>query len=238
MNRKSVFHVHTYRCGHASMETEAEYIEKAIELGAEEIVFTDHCPFPGNPFLYRMDFEQLENYVSTLQELKQHFASQIAVKIGLETEYLPSYQKYYEELLSSKKFDLLIIGPHFYERKDGTFGYSDVDKLTEIKGFAKSMIQGMESGLFPVLAHPDRPFTRVEEWNEEINEIVRSIAKAAITNRVMMECNLSSIHEGLYFPEFWKNVPKEAKIVYGLDAHSVKDVEKYYPIAQKLIEET
>ena len=58
-----IFHVHTWRCGHAGEEQDYEYVEKAIELGASRIVFTDHCPYPGNVFLYRMDMEQLDDYV-------------------------------------------------------------------------------------------------------------------------------------------------------------------------------
>ncbi len=33
---KEIFHVHTNRCKHASDETDVDYVEKAICLGAEE----------------------------------------------------------------------------------------------------------------------------------------------------------------------------------------------------------
>ena len=46
-----IFHVHTWRCGHAGEEQDYEYVEKAIALGVKRIVFTDHCPFPGDFFL-------------------------------------------------------------------------------------------------------------------------------------------------------------------------------------------
>ena len=36
-----IFHVHTWRCKHAGEEREWEYIERAIELGAERIVFSN-----------------------------------------------------------------------------------------------------------------------------------------------------------------------------------------------------
>jgi len=50
----SIYHVHTHRCKHASDEDDKLYVEKAIELGAKEIVFTDHCPFPNTPFKNRV----------------------------------------------------------------------------------------------------------------------------------------------------------------------------------------
>ena len=82
-NNKEIFHVHTYRCKHASEERDWEYIEKAIELGATKIAFTDHAPFPGNPFGNRMDIEQLPEYLDTLQSLKEKYQDKIIVKIGL-----------------------------------------------------------------------------------------------------------------------------------------------------------
>ena len=81
--QNSMFHVHTYRCGHMHDDKrEWAYIEKAIELGAEEIWFTDHAPFPGDSFRNRMMLAELSEYVATLQELREQYASQIAVKIG------------------------------------------------------------------------------------------------------------------------------------------------------------
>ena len=59
MWNNSVFHVHTYRCRHASEEKEVHYIERAIELGKTEIVFTDHAPLPNDPFKFRMSMHDL-----------------------------------------------------------------------------------------------------------------------------------------------------------------------------------
>ena len=88
------FHIHTKRCGHASGE-DREYIEKAIELGAPRIVFTDHAPFPGNPFRNRMIVEELPEYMETFRRLKEEYAGKIEIMIGLECEYLPGFHSYY-----------------------------------------------------------------------------------------------------------------------------------------------
>ena len=66
-----IFHVHTFRCGHAEDISDKKYIEKAIELGATGIWFTDHAPFPGDPFGNRMKYSELEEYVSTLLRYKE-----------------------------------------------------------------------------------------------------------------------------------------------------------------------
>ena len=92
---KEIFHVHTYRCKHGSDEKDEELIQCAISLGAEKIVFTDHVPFPENPFRNRMDIEELDEYLETLFALKEKYQNQIDIKIGFEVEYLPKYLFHY-----------------------------------------------------------------------------------------------------------------------------------------------
>ena len=86
--------MHTYRCKHAGDEREIEYVKRAIELGAGRITFTDHAPFPGNPFGHRMQMEELDDYIDTLVSLRDKYAGQIDIKIDLETEFLPGYWDY------------------------------------------------------------------------------------------------------------------------------------------------
>ena len=83
---KNLFHVHTYRCGHAENISEELYIEKAITLNASDIWFTDHAPFPNDPFGGRMKYEQLNEYIDTLLQLKEKYKEEINVHIGLEIE--------------------------------------------------------------------------------------------------------------------------------------------------------
>ena len=90
---KEVFHVHTYRCKHASDEDDEAYVRAAVDLGAKRIVFTDHAPFPGNPFGHRMQYEELSEYISSLLILKDKYAAIIEIMVGLEIEYFPSFEE-------------------------------------------------------------------------------------------------------------------------------------------------
>lgn len=38
------FHTHTFRCGHADLVDEEEYVKEYIAMGFKKIAFTDHCP--------------------------------------------------------------------------------------------------------------------------------------------------------------------------------------------------
>lgn len=223
-----IFHVHTWRCGHAGDEQDYEYVEKAIELGASRIVFTDHCPYPGNPFLYRMDIEQLDDYITSMKHLKREYGKVIEVLAGLETEYLPAYEKYYRELKKSGDFDLLLLGQHMYEHNDGRYSFTEIDKTYEFIGLCNAMVQGAKTGLFDVIAHPDRAFRGCREWNHEMMNAAYAVIYAARENQLYLEKNYSSMrNEFQYWEPFWVRAGME-RILCGYDAHSVAVMELFW----------
>lgn len=229
---KTIFHVHSHRCKHASDEPDSEYIKKAIELGAETIIFTDHAPFPENPFNYRMTLDELTEYVETLQELKRQYVDLIEVKIGLEIEYIPSCIDYYRELKEKWEMDILLLGQHFALLPDGRYTFDLENKSEEIPYLAKGIIDGMESGLFDSVAHPDQIFRRKRQWDAEAEELAKRIKDCAARTGVTLEKNISNMFEKkrkhLYWQEFWQDLPKKIEVIYGVDAHSVDEMTENY----------
>lgn len=226
MENDSIFHVHTFRCKHAGDEEDKLYVEKAIELGASEIVFTDHSPFPGNLFGNRMDIEQLPEYIDTIKVLKQMYVSDIDVKVGLEIEYLPKFQEYYKELYLSGQLDVMMLGQHFYENADGSYSFLNSDKRREFVGLGEALVQGMQTGYFSVVAHPDRCFRRCKEWTEEMETVSNHIISVAQKHGVILERNYSSMkRKKQYWNQFWERAA-EIMQVEGYDAHSVAEMEE------------
>lgn len=226
MENDSIFHVHTFRCKHAGDEADKLYVEKAIELGAKEIVFTDHCPFPGNPFSNRMGIEQLSEYIDAINTLKREYALDIAVKVGLEIEYLPMFHDFYKELHLARRVDIMMLGQHFYENADGSYSFFDVEKSREFVGLAKALEQGMQTGYFSVVAHPDRCFRRCKEWTKEMETVSKSIISMAQRHGVVLERNYSSMkRKKQYWSQFWE-LATGTEQVYGYDAHSVTEMEE------------
>ena len=225
-----IFHVHTYRCKHASDEKDEEYIKKAIDINATKITFTDHAPFPGNPFGNRMAIEELPEYVNTLKSLKEKYSNTIDVQIGLEIEYLPSFNNYYKWLNESEWFDILMIGQHFYECDKGKYSFNpDNRKISvyEYDGLSRALIMGMDTGYFNVIAHPDRMFRECREWTPEMDKISTILINKAIDKNIILEQNLSSMeNEYQYWTQLWDKCTEEVSIIKGIDAHSVLDLEK------------
>lgn len=238
---KHIFHVHTWRCKHASDETDEQYIKTALSLGTSKITFTDHSPFPGDTFGNRMELSQLSEYIDSLKVLRNKYKSQIDVQIGLEVEFLPSMLDFYHQLKNNYDLDLLVIGQHFYEHTDGKFSFADekeFNKLNEFSGCGNAIIQGIKTGLFSVVAHPDRIFRRCIEWTPEMTEVAENIIRTAAENNIILERNLSSYEKyvtktrtAYWKNEFWGLVEKfnyknetPVKIIEGLDAHSSEEM--------------
>ena len=225
--KNEIFHVHTWRCGHAGYETEEEYVRKAIELGASRIAFTDHAPFPDNPFGYRMGIEELPGYLETINGLKEAFSGKIEVLCGLEVEWLPSYAKHIEALRATDGIDLLIIGQHMFETDTFQYSFEDTDTIMEFEGLFRAMTEGAKTGLFDVIAHPDRAYRRRRNFGEAEREAARILIETAMANSVILEKNYASMtQQYLYWQEFWDMVPPSAVTNFGADAHSVAAMEE------------
>lgn len=236
-DRNDSFHVHTYRCGHAEKVRDEAYIEKAIMLGAKGIWFSDHAPFPGNPFGNRMNYEDLDEYLSTLTDLRGRYRDEIAVHIGLEIEYLPSFDRagYYHELKNDGRVEFLMLGQHMAEDPDcpGNYTFSwEKERLDEeeYSVLGEAIAVGIRTRHFDVAAHPDRIFRRCREWNASMAEAALCIAGAAKKANIPLEINMHSISlKHYYWPQLWR-IAKQAGTgtVTGLDAHSVRDMERLY----------
>ena len=230
---KYCYHTHTKRCGHAVGEDE-EYVIEAIKAGIKDLGFSDHVFLKGiTQQGIRGDYSCLDDYISSINNLKEKYKKDINIYVGFEAEYFPPYIDYYKELIESNKIDYLILGQHFDWTKDNKIGTSFFDCHTrnEINKYLETVTKAMESGLFSIFAHPDICFVGYEnEWDEYCEEIAYKICEVAIKNDVFLEINLCGIRRGFGFKnhdryqypyyKFWEVVAKtNAKVLIGCDAH-------------------
>lgn len=99
------------------------------------------------------------------------------------------------------------------------------------------MIAGMETGLFQVVAHPDQIFRRMKKWNAEMDAISKEIKECAASTGVLLEKNISNMLERkkrVYRKEFWEELPDKLQIIYGVDAHSVTEMEENFCTQKKM----
>ncbi len=223
-----LFHIHTWRCKHASEDSDRDYVRAAIEMGANKIVFTDHAPFPDNPFIGRMDMDQLPEYISSLSKLREEMSGCIDIQIGLEVEYLSRYIKYYEYLSQINELDCILLGQHMYEISPNRYNSELIDKSMDFQNLGEMIVEGIESGFFSIVAHPDRIFKNAGAWNEKHINISKKIITSAMRKNIPLEINIKSVLKGQYRQAFWDLVPKEMinNAKRGLDAHSIIEMKE------------
>lgn len=229
------YHAHTWRCRHAE-GTEREYIEAAIEMGVKTFGFSDHIPFPqgiGYTSRIRMGMEQAEEYVACIRKLAKEYARQIEILVGFEAEYVPDF--YIEQMRMFHRLgcDYLIMGQHFFQSEEfGPYTGTPTVEESRIRQYVDEIIEGMSTGSYRYLAHPDiinyQGMDSVYEW--EITRLCRKMKEL----HVPLEINLLGIGEGKYYPcdRFWRIAGEVGnEVILGLDAHSpehVRDRNSYY----------
>lgn len=81
--------------------------------------------------------------------------------------------------------------------------------MQEYIGICQAIVQGISTGLFDVIAHPDRSFRRCKEFGNEEMNAAQEIINAAVSHKLILEQNLSSVRrENQYREEFckkWRN---------------------------------
>ncbi|MBE6142308.1 MAG: histidinol-phosphatase HisJ family protein [Erysipelotrichaceae bacterium] len=229
------YHTHTARCGHALGEDE-EYVLNAIKAGVEELGFSDHIPFPdvSQPGV-RMEYDRLNEYIDSINALKEKYKDQIKIYVGFEAEYFSEVKNYYKDLL--KKVDYLICGQHFSLNSDRKMIYSGYkhDDKSVLEDYTIRVVDAIESGLFKYIAHPDIILNSYTLRDEYLDSCIRRICEAAERCHVPLEVNLEGIKkqvsldiigkERFYPYDYFWNIAKEYKIdvILGGDIHDPVD---------------
>lgn len=104
--------------------------------------------------------------------------------------------------------------------------------------YEESTIEGMESGLFAYLAHPDLFMRSYPEFDKHCISVSRHICRAAVRLHIPLEYNIGyvAINEARGIttypcPQFWHIAANEGcTAIIGLDAHNNLDLENptYY----------
>ena len=239
---KANYHTHTTRCLHA-YDSEEEYIEAAIEMGIVELGFSDHVPCPfkdGSVSGIRMTMEQVPDYVSTIRRLGEAYKKYIRLYVGFEAEYCPEFFQEQMNIFRKYKCDYLIMGQHFLGNEFvGPYMGAVTTDESRIRDYVDRVIEGMRTGEFLYLAHPDlinyQGLDSVYDWE------MSRLCKAMKELNIPLEINLLGMSEGRQYPneQFWKLAGENGnQVILGLDAHSAMQMKNVncYNKAMEMVE--
>ena len=220
-------HTHTFRCHHAS-GTEREYIEAAITSGIKVLGFSEHAPLifeDGHEAHYTMNYCDVDDYFTTLKALKKEYKKDIQIHFGFEMEYYPKYFEENMKKLEPYGVEYLILGQHMTQ--NGTSPYvgwyfGDPHILT---CYVDDVIQGMKTGRFTYVAHPDLPLldANIEIFQMEMDRLCAAAAEL----KVPLEFNLQGFLKRRNYPsDILLDLVKKYKndIIIGVDAHCAEQL--------------
>lgn len=218
------YHTHTKRCKHASGE-DREYVEAAIEAGIGILGFSDHCPwiYP-EPYEsgIRMDSTELDGYVHSLSQLRQEYADDIKIFIGLEAEYIPELIEAQDRFLAEYPLDYMILGQHFLGPEQGSV-YAGMPTGDEsyLAQYVDTVMEGMESGRYLYLAHPD--LIHFTGDNKVYARHMKRLLSYLSDNGYPFEINMLGAWQGRNYPDLrFLQLAGEMgnECLIGMDAHA------------------
>ncbi len=224
------YHTHTTRCKHA-VGTEKEYIERAIERGITELGFSDHVPQPYPPEYnshIRMAMSELPEYVETLLTLREEYKDKIKILIGFEVEYTKAYFDTLMTELRKYPVDYIIQGQHFVpDEVNGRYVGMPTNDEKNLKNYVDFTIEGMRTGVFSYLAHPD--LINYTGDDATFQRHTRRIVEASLELSIPLEINMYGFLDGRNYPcdRFFKMASEMgAKFVIGCDAHKPEVIQQ------------
>ncbi len=221
------YHTHTIRCNHAT-GTDREYVEAAIANGVKTLGFSDHCPHlfgrTGYNSWFRVHPDKLWDYADSIRALSKEYEKEIRILCGFEMEYYPRFFEETIDFISEIDYDYLILGQHFLDNELDTNRYSGgVMDDKSLSDYVSQVLEGLRTGEFLYLAHPDLPGVNFPEkvWKKEYTRL----CKGAKALNIPLEINFLGLGENRRYPsdEFFRIAAEVGnQVIFGRDAHDPK----------------
>jgi histidinol-phosphatase (PHP family) len=235
-------HSHTPLCKHAVGDPQ-DYADVAYRRGFHGLLVTCHNPMPADftPHV-RMAVDEFDDYLRLVFQARQQWRGRIDVRLGIEADYFPGYEKWVEHQLRLADFQYVLGSVHpqidiFKER------FQIDDPLEYQRLYFRLLADSAETGLFDCLAHPDIVKNEApDHWDPAriMEDICRALDRIAATG-VAMELNTSGVNKTIPemnpFPEMLVEMRRRAiPVVIGADAHQPERVGDGFHAALDLLQ--
>lgn len=235
------YHSHCSFCdGRAPLE---EFVEEAIRQGFYSYGVSSHAPLPF-PTRWTMEWGQMEAYLDEFNNLRQKYADEIELYVGLEIDYLneesnPSVARFTELPLdyrigsvhllydaAGEVVDIDCSPAVFKERVDRHF---NGDVLRVVRMYFDRLFRMVELGGFDILGHADKmhynascyhPGLLDEPWYEAL---MKDYFSLVASRGYLVEINTKAYDSlGTFYPNsrYWELMKEyQIKVLVNSDAH-------------------
>lgn len=229
------FHTHTARCHHAYGADE-QYVLSAISNGFDVLGFADHSPWKyasDYKSRMRMELDVFQDYKKSILSLKEKYADQIEIRLGLETEYFPEYMDWMKEFCIQEGIDYLIFGNHYHHSDERSQYYPYAGAHT-FDQYIEDCLEGLKTGMYSYLAHPELIMMNDRlEWDDHVDQQFHRVCALAKELDLPLEYNAAGMMGNKWFGEsyphhrFWKIASQyRNKALVGMDAHSPEGLDR------------
>jgi len=216
-------------------------IKTAIDLGLEEVGFSDHvCLKPVDWTVMPVDIPVMTEQIL---ELREKYQSHIKVRYGIEMDYLPGKEKEILKIINSLPLDYVIGSVHFigdwnFDTDQSLYGKWTNDELYNM--YYELVQLAAKSGLFDTIGHLDiiKKF-RVYPENDQ-SRLLEDTLKVLKESNVVVELNTGGLDrpcaELTPSPElvarcYHHHIP----MTISSDAHSTSQIARHYETAINLM---
>ncbi|MCR5743487.1 MAG: PHP domain-containing protein [Lachnospiraceae bacterium] len=212
------YHTHSRWCRHAVGEF-TDYFQRAVELGFKEIAMTDHVSHKHS--WCWLPWEDIEPFDRDLNRAIELYGDKIKIYKGFECEYLPEEMENYKYLKEELGYEFLIMGQHC--DKTGQINSFNLTKPDELKAYGDSVCEGLLTGYFKLLAHPDVIFSKYPVmWDKTCEEVFGDVFELCEKLQIPVEINVNGFRDnrGYPNPELFK-FSRKYDLIYMIntDAH-------------------
>jgi histidinol-phosphatase (PHP family) len=238
------YHTHTPLCHHATGTPEA-FVAAAAAAGLTELGISDHAPAAIEPFDdWRMLQRDLPAYLAWIERARAAAPPTLAVRAGLECDWLRGCQPWIETLRGAAAWDYLIGAVHYLDDWDfdnpkwlGRWAQADVEDVWS--HYWRTYTEMAASGLFEILAHPDLVKKFAYQPSGDLRRFYLPAIEAAASSGATIELNTAGWHKPCAAPypapEFLALACQAGvPLVISSDAHAPGEVARDFAAAATL----
>lgn len=219
MHNLTNYHSHCNYCdGKAPLE---DFIKSAIEKGFTSYGISSHAPLPF-PTKWTMNKEDVSAYLAEANMLKEKYASQIELYIGMEIDYLNEESNPSIPFFRELPLDYRIGSVHLLEDANGTVVDTDTTKekfkerldkhfngdlKSTVLCYFRNLMHMIELGGFDIVGHADKisynadycePGVLEQMWYKDI---IREYFSLIAKRDLMVEINTKAYKNlGVFYP--------------------------------------
>ena len=190
------YHVHTAFSDDSTYPMQ-DCLSHAIELGVEEICFTEHVDYGVKGKPGQKPNCPTEEYLAEFNRCKKLFDGKIKMKFGMEFGMQVSTVEEFQKLFDAYPFDFIILSCHQVDNQEfWTYEYQKTHKQEEYyQRYYQEIFDVMKVyDDWSVLGHLDM-VKRYDKWGEypfeKVRDIIAEILKLAIKKGKGIEINTS-----------------------------------------------